>query len=371
MKVPMLDLKAQYEPLLPRVREAMDKVLEENNYIMGHQVKELEEKMAAYLGVRHAIGCASGTDALVLAVQALGIGPGDEVITTPFTFFATASSIWRNGAKPRFADIDPCTFNLDPDKIEAVITPRTKAIMPVHLFGQCCDMERIMEIAHKHGLKVIEDNAQGIGCTWNGKMSCTFGDIGTLSFFPSKNLGAMGDGGMCITNDADLASKLRQLRVHGENPKYYHKWVGLNSRLDTLQAAILDVKLDHLAGWSEARRANAAYYNDKLASIPQVKTPYIAEEAVSIYNQYTLICEERDSLLEHIKSRDIGCAIYYPKPLHLQECFAELGYNEGDLPVAERASRQVLSIPIYPELTEAQKLYVFDAIRDFYRGKGE
>jgi dTDP-4-amino-4,6-dideoxygalactose transaminase len=350
----MLNLQAQYEPLLPDIRAAMDTVLKENNYIMGHQVKELEEKMASYLGARYAVGCASGTDALVLAVQALGIGPGDEVITTPFTFFATASSIWRNGAKPRFADIDPHTFNLDPDQIEAAITPRTKAIMPVHLFGQCCDMERIMKIARKHGLKVIEDNAQGIGCTWNGKMSCTFGDIGTLSFFPSKNLGAMGDGGMCVTD--------------GENPKYYHQWVGLNSRLDTLQAAILNVKLDHLAGWSEARRANAAYYNEKLAGIPQVKIPYIAEKAVTIYNQYTLICAERDALLEHLKDRDIGCAVYYPKPLHLQECFAELGYKEGDLPVAEQTARQVLSIPIYPELTEAQKRYVFDAIRDFYRG---
>jgi dTDP-4-amino-4,6-dideoxygalactose transaminase len=214
----MLNLQAQYEPLLPDIRAAMDTVLKENNYIMGHQVKELEEKMASYLGARYAVGCASGTDALVLAVQALGIGPGDEVITTPFTFFATASSIWRNGAKPRFADIDPHTFNLDPDQIEAAITPRTKAIMPVHLFGQCCDMERIMKIARKHGLKVIEDNAQGIGCTWNGKMSCTFGDIGTLSFFPSKNLGAMGDGGMCVTDDADLAAKLRQLGSTAKTP---------------------------------------------------------------------------------------------------------------------------------------------------------
>ncbi len=363
----MLDLQAQYEPLLPRIRTAMDKVLSEHNFIMGHQVKELEQKMAAYLGVPYAIGCASGTDALVLAVKALGIGPGDEVITTPFSFFATASSIWRNGAKPRFADIDPRTFNLDPDKIEAAITPSTKAIMPVHIFGQCCDMERIMKIARRHGLKVIEDNAQGIGCTFGGKVSCSFGDIGTLSFFPSKNLGAMGDGGMCLTDDADLAAKLRQLRVHGENPKYHHQWVGLNSRLDTLQAAILDVKLDHLASWSEARRANAAWYNEKLAGIPQVKTPCIAPEAVSIYNQYTLLCEDRDALLKYLKSRDIGCAVYYPLPLHLQECFAELGYKPGDLPVAEATAQKVLSIPVYPELTEAQKLYVLDAIRDFYR----
>jgi dTDP-4-amino-4,6-dideoxygalactose transaminase len=367
MKVPMLDLHAQYEPLMPEIRLAMEKVFSEHNYIMGHQVKELEEKIAAYLGIRHAVGCASGTDALVLAIKALGIGHGDEVITTPFTFFATASSIWRNGAVPRFVDIDPRTFNLDPGRIEAAITPKTKAIMPVHLFGQSCDMDSIMEIARRHGLRVIEDNAQGIGCTWNGRMSCSFGDIGTLSFFPSKNLGAMGDGGMCLTNDDELAARLRQLRVHGENPKYYHKWVGLNSRLDTLQAAILKVKLDALADWSESRRANAAYYNERLASVPQVQTPYIAPEAVTIYNQYTLLCERRDELLKYLQAREIGCAIYYPLPLHLQECFAGLGYAKGDLPVAEEISSKVLSIPVYPELTDAQKLFVFDAIRDFYR----
>ncbi|MDD2683726.1 MAG: DegT/DnrJ/EryC1/StrS family aminotransferase, partial [Candidatus Cloacimonetes bacterium] len=260
MKVPMLDLNAQYEPLMADIRAALDKVFEEHHYIMGSQVKALEERVQEYLGIKHAIGCASGTDALVLAIKALGIGDGDEVITTPFTFFATASSIWRNHAKPIFVDIDPKTFNLDPQKIEAAITPRTKAIMPVHLFGQCSDMQAIMEIAKKHNLKVIEDNAQGIGSTWNGQMSCSFGDIGTLSFFPSKNLGAMGDAGMCLTNSDDLAAKLRQLRVHGENPKYYHKWVGLNSRLDTMQAAILLVKLEALAAWSDARRANAAFY---------------------------------------------------------------------------------------------------------------
>lgn len=364
----MLDLQAQYEPLLHEIRTAMDKVMSEHNYIMGHQVKELEEKMAAYHGMKYAIGCASGTDALVLAVKSLGIGHGDEIITTPFTFFATASSIWRNGAMPRFVDIDPRTFNLDPDKIEAAITPNTKAIMPVHLFGQCCDMDKIMKIARRHHLKVIEDNAQGIGCTWNKKVSCSFGDIGTLSFFPSKNLGAMGDGGMCLTDDAEMAAKLRQLRVHGEDPKYYHKWVGLNSRLDTMQAAILDIKLNHLASWSESRRANAAYYNERLAGIPQVKTPHIAPEAVSIYNQYTLICEDRDALLEYLRSRDVGCAVYYPRPLHLQDCFVDLGYRAGDMPVSEETSRKVLSIPIYPELSEAQKLYVFDVIRDFYRG---
>lgn len=368
MKVPMLDLHAQYEPLMPAIRAALDQVFAEHHYIMGAQVKELEDKVSRHLGIKHAVGCASGTDALVLAIKALGIGEGDEVITTPFTFFATASSIWRNHATPRFTDIDPRTFNLDPDKIEAAITPRTKAIMPVHLFGQSCDMARIMEIAHKHDLKVIEDNAQGIGSTWDGKMSCSFGDIGTLSFFPSKNLGAMGDAGMCLTNDDDLAAKLRQLRVHGENPKYFHKWVGLNSRLDTMQAAILSVKLDHLEAWSEARRANGAFYDEQLKDVPQVRTPYIAPQARTIYNQYTLVCERRDGLMKHLQQKDIGCAIYYPLPLHLQECFASLGYKKGDLPVSEKMAQSVLSIPIYPELSLEHKQYVCESIKEFYQG---
>lgn len=366
MKVPMLDLHAQYEPLMLKIKEAMERVYADHHYIMGPQVKELEDKMAAYLGIKHAIGCASGTDALVLAIKALGIGEGDEVITTPFTFFATASSIWRNFAKPVFVDIDPLTFNLDPSKIEAAITPNTKAIMPVHLFGQCADMDGIMAIAKKHNLYVIEDNAQGIGSTWNGKMSCSFGDIGTLSFFPSKNLGAMGDAGMCLTNDDDLAAKLRQLRVHGENPKYYHQWVGLNSRLDTVQAAILNVKLDALEGWSKARRANADFYNARLKNLPGVRIPHIDNKAVSIYNQYTLICEKRDELLAYLQAKGIGCAVYYPLPLHVQECFATLGYKKGDLPVAEEMATKVLSIPIYPELGDEAKQYVCDAIMAFY-----
>lgn len=362
----MLDLNAQYEPLMADIRKAIDKVFEAHHYIMGAEVKALEVRMQEYLGIKHAVACASGTDALVLAIQALGIGEGDEVITTAFTFFATASSIWRNHAHPVFVDIDAQTFNLDPAKIEAAITARTKAIMPVHLFGQCADMGAIMAIAKKHNLKVIEDNAQGIGSTWDGKMSCAFGDIGTLSFFPSKNLGAMGDAGMCLCNDDDLAMKLRQLRLHGENPKYYHKWVGLNSRLDTMQAAILLVKLEKLAAWSEARRANAAFYNAGLAGIEDLITPYIDPKAVSIYNQYTLITSRRDALMQHLQDHGIGCAVYYPLPLHLQECFAELNYHAGDLPITEAMSQKVLSIPIYPELTAEMKQYVVDCIQDFF-----
>ena len=366
MKVPMLDLHAQYEPLMPKIREALEKVFASHHYIMGPQVKELEDKMSQYLGIKHAIACASGTDALVLAIKALGIGEGDEVITTPFTFFATASSIWRNFARPVFVDIDPLTFNLDPSKIEAAITPRTKAIIPVHLFGQCADMDAIMAIAKKHNLFVIEDNAQGIGSTWKGEMSCSFGDIGTLSFFPSKNLGAMGDAGMCLTNSDDFAAKLRQLRVHGENPKYFHKWVGLNSRMDTIQAAVLSVKLDALEYWSKGRRANADYYNSRLKNVTGIRIPHIDSRAVSIYNQYTLVCENRDGLLAHLQAKQIGCAVYYPLPLHLQECFSSLGYKKGDLKVSEEIADKVLSIPIYSELSDEQKKYVCDSIIEFY-----
>ncbi|MDD3536069.1 MAG: DegT/DnrJ/EryC1/StrS family aminotransferase [Candidatus Cloacimonetes bacterium] len=366
MKVPMLDLHAQYEPMLDAIRSRMEKVFQNHHYIMGEEVHELEAKMEAYLGIKHAIGCASGTDALVLAIKALDIHEDDEVITTPFTFFATASSIWRNHAKPVFVDICPKTFNIDASKIEAAITPRTKAIMPVHLFGQCADMPAIMEIARKHKLKVIEDNAQGIGSTFDGQMSCSFGDIGTLSFFPSKNLGAMGDAGMCLTNDDELAKSLRQLRVHGENPKYFHKCVGLNSRLDTLQAAVLLVKLDYLADWSESRRKNAAYYNQQLKDVQQVITPYIAANAVSIYNQYTLICEERDALQKHLQSKEIGCAVYYPLPLHLQECFSSLGYQKGDMPISESYAGKVLSLPIYPEISQEMQDYVVKSIKEFY-----
>lgn len=367
MKVPLLDLNAQYKPIMPQLRQAIDEVLLNHQYIMGPQVKSFEQKIAAYLSVKHAVGCASGTDALVLAIKALGVGDGDEVITTPFTFFATASSIWRNNAKLVFVDIDAQTFNLDPVLIEKAITPRTRVIMPVHLFGQSCDMDAIMSIAKKHNLFVIEDNAQGIGSTWSGRTAGSYGDIGTLSFFPSKNLGAMGDAGMCLTNDDDLAAKLRQLRVHGENPKYYHKWVGLNSRLDTMQAAILSVKLDYLKDWSEGRRRNADQYNKKLNSVSQIKLPYIHSQALTIYNQFTLIAEQRDELMQHLQDNEIGCAIYYPLPLHLQECFASLGGRKGDCPVAEEMAGKVLSIPVYAELSKAQLDFVIDTIKNFYK----
>jgi dTDP-4-amino-4,6-dideoxygalactose transaminase len=366
MKVPLLDLYAQYDPIMPKLKLAIEQVISNHNYIMGTQVKQFEDKMADYLDIKHAIGCASGTDALVLALKALEVGAGTEVITTPLTFFATASSIWRNNSRPVFVDIDPRTFNLDATLIEKAITPRTKAIMPVHLFGQPCDMDAIMTIAKKHNLYVIEDNAQGIGAKWDDKTACSIGDIGTLSFFPSKNLGAMGDAGMCMTNNDELAARLKQLRVHGENPKYFHKWVGLNSRLDTIQAAVLNEKLDYLQGWSEARRKNAEYYYAQLKDIPQIKLPYIHPKAYTIYDQFTLIAEKRDELLKHLLDNGVGCAVYYPLPLHLQECFAELGGKKGDFPVSEELAGKVLSIPIYSELTREQQDYVIETIRTFF-----
>jgi dTDP-4-amino-4,6-dideoxygalactose transaminase len=366
MKVPLLDLNAQYAPIIDKIKQEINKVLETHQYILGPQVKEFEEKMTKYHGAKHAIGCASGTDALILALKALGIGAGDEVITTPFTFFATAGSIHRCGAKPVFVDIDPDTYNIDADLIEASITSKTKAIMPVHLFGQPAEMDKIMAIAKKHNLYVIEDNAQGIGSKYDGQVSATIGDIGTLSFFPSKNLGAMGDGGMCITNSDDFAAKLFQLRVHGENPKYIHKWVGLNSRLDSLQAAILSVKLDYLQGWSDARRHNAEYYFQHLSDIPQIKLPYIHPKAYSIYNQFTIAVENRDGLMKHLHENEIGNAIYYPLSLHLQECFADLGYKKGDLPISESCTGKVLSIPIDAALSDEQKGYIVQVIRNYY-----
>ena len=367
MKVPMLDLNAQYLPILDDIRAEIEKVFTTHAYKLGPQVKEFEEDIKEFCNVKHAIGCASGTDALLLALLALNISEGDEVITTPFTFFATAGTIHRVGATPVFADVKTDTFNIDPQKIESVITSKTKAIMPVHLFGQPAEMDKIMDIARKYDLKVIEDNAQGIGAEFDGKVAGTIGDIGTLSFFPSKNLGAMGDGGMCLTNDDELSTKLFQLRVHGENPQYYHKWVGLNSRLDTIQAAVLLVKLRSLQSWSEARRQNAEYYYKHLSDIPQIKLPVIHKKATSIYNQFTLLAEQRDELLKYLRAHDIGCAVYYPRVLHLQECFTYLNYKEGDFPVSEELAKKVISIPVFSEISREQQDFVISTIREFYR----
>jgi len=367
MKVPLLDLKSQYDDIMPSVREAFEKIFATHHYILGPEVAELEAAVAKYCGVKHAIGCASGTDALVLSLKAIDIQPGDEVITTPFTFFATAGSIHRVDGVPVFVDIDPKTLNLDPDKIEAAITEKTKAILPVHLFGQMAEMDKIMAIAKKHNLKVIEDAAQGIGATHRNISAGNYGDIATLSFFPSKNLGAMGDAGMCLTNDDELAEIITLLRTHGEHPKYIHKWVGLNSRIDTLQAAVLLVKLPYLTKWTKQRQENAEYYFQNMKDIEQISLPHILPEATSIFNQFTLIVQKRDELLEYLRKNDVGCNIYYPKALHLQECFSYLNHSKGDFPESEYASEHVISIPIYSELNTDQQDYVISKIKEFYQ----
>ena len=367
MRVQLLDLEAQDANIKEEIKKEISKVMETHQYILGKQVKEFEKMIEEYCRCDHAIGCASGTDALILALKALDIEAGDEVITTPFTFFATAGSISRIGAKIVFSDIDSKTFNIDPQKIEAAITPKTKAIIVVHLFGQPAEMDKIMEIAKKHNLKVIEDNAQGIGAEYDGQIAGTIADIGILSFFPSKNLGCMGDGGMCLTNDIQLADKLKQLRVHGENPKYYHKWVGLNSRLDTIQAAVLKIKLPLLDNWNDARRKNGEYYLKSMQDIKEIKMPFIHSKAKTIFNQFTLLAENRDGLMKHLQKNEIGCAIYYPKPLHVQECFADLGYKEGDFLISEETAEMVVSIPVYPELPREQQDFVIEKIREFYK----
>lgn len=357
MKVPLLDLKAQFASLREEILSSVTEVLESQVCIGGPKVAELEQKVAALSDCKSAVGVSSGTDALLCSLMALGIGAGDEVITTPFTFFATAGCIARTGATPVFVDIDPRTYNIDPNLIEAAITPRTKAIMPVHLFGQVCAMDSITEVAARRGLYVIEDAAQSISATYRGRKAGSIGTVGCFSFFPSKNLGGAGDGGMIVTNDEELGKRIALFRNHGAKPKYYHKFVGGNFRLDPIQAAVLLVKLPRLDAYSEARRKNAAYYNSRFNG-EDVVTPYIAPECVSIYNQYVIRVSTRDELLAKLKAEDIGTEVYYPVPLHLQECFRSLGYRPGDLPEAERAAAEVLALPVYPELPEASRVFV-------------
>lgn len=354
MKVPLLDLKAQYATIREEVLAAVSDVLESQVCIGGPKVAELEREVAALSGSKYAVGASSGTDALLNTMMSLGLGPGDEVITTPFTFFATAGCIARTGATPVFVDIDSRTYNIDPALIEAAVGPRTKAIVPVHLFGQMADMDPIMEIAARHGLAVIEDAAQAISATYKGRQAGSIGTAGCFSFFPSKNLGGAGDGGMIVTNDEALFERLVLMRNHGSKPKYYHQHIGGNFRLDPLQAAILMVKLPHLNEWSEARRRHAAWYDAHFAGTGIV-TPYISPDCVSIYNQYVIRTENRDELMAHLKANEIGVEIYYPVPMHLQQCFAHLGYKKGDLPESEKAAEEVLALPVYPEMTLAMQ----------------
>lgn len=371
MQVSFLDLKEQHASLREELRAAIDRVVDTQQFIMGPDVRLLEAEVARYAGTRRAVGCASGSDALLLALMALDVRPGDEVITTPFTFFATAGAIARVGARPRFVDIEPRTYNIDTRKIEAAIGPRTRALLPVHLYGQCAEMAGVLGAAARHNLPVIEDAAQAIGADDDGRRAGAMGIIGCFSFYPTKNLGAAGDGGILTTNDDALAARLSELRVHGGATEYHHREVGFNSRLDTLQAAVLRVKLPHLDRWSEARRARAALYTRLFAEAGlshALTTPWTRPGATHIFHQYVIrvAAERRDALVDHLGQHGVGTKIYYPVPLHLQECFGYLGYRQGDLPEAERAARETLALPIYPELRPEQQEYVVDVVRRFF-----
>ena len=377
MTIPLLDLSAQHQPIHAELMAAIERVLSSQAFILGPDVTKLEERIAAYSQASAGIGVSSGTDALLVALMALDIGPGHEVITSPYSFFATAGAIVRVGARPVFVDIDPATYNIDPARIERAISPNTKAIIPVHLYGQCADMAPVMSIAQRHGLHVIEDAAQAIGADYvDGRRAGSIGTVGCFSFFPSKNLGAMGDGGMVVTNDLDLAERIRVLRVHGSKPKYYHRVIGGNFRLDSIQAAVLNVKLNYLDEWTRRRQENAARYRtlfketgltDKPGiALPEAQYQRAGVKHHHIYNQFVIRVPRRDQLMAHLTQQGIGSEIYYPVPFHLQECFRALGYNEGDFPESERAAKETLALPIYQGMTADQQTAVVKAIRGFY-----
>jgi dTDP-4-amino-4,6-dideoxygalactose transaminase len=366
---PFVDLKAQYATIRDEVMQAVTRVMESQGFILGPEVQAFENEIARYVGVRFAVGCASGTDALILALLALNIGPGDEVITTPFTFVATAGAVARAGATPVFVDIDPETFNIDPESIKPAITPRTRAIIPVHLFGLASDMDPVLKLAAAHKLAVIEDVAQAIGAKYKNAHLGALGTFGCFSFFPSKNLGGAGDGGLVTTTDAGLAERVRAMRVHGSRKKYYCEMLGTNSRLDALQAAILRVKLGHLDSWTVARRRNAERYwtlGARYGLERFIKIPLAPADCYHVFNQFTIRSAQRDQLQEFLRARGIPTEIYYPHPLHLQPAFSYLGYREGQFPKSEAASREVLSLPIYPELSEEQQMKVISTIADFF-----
>jgi dTDP-4-amino-4,6-dideoxygalactose transaminase len=365
MKVPLLDLQAQYRPIRDEILAAMTRVADSQRFIMGPEIDALEAELATLLGVEHAIAVSSGTDAVLLPLMALGIGAGDEVITPTYSFFATAGCVSRVGARPVLVDIDPATFNIDPDAVARAITPRTKAIVPVHLFGLSADLDPILDIASRAGIPVIEDAAQAIGATYKSRLVGGLGTFGCFSFFPSKNLGAFGDAGLVTTNDAALAKRARLLRTHGMQPKYYHHLIGGNFRMDALQAAVLRVKAPHLAAWTAGRRRNAARYRQlfRKAGLDSVITlPIEPPDRRHIFNQFVIRAAERDALKRHLDEQGIGNEIYYPVPFHLQPCFADLGYAPGAFPHAERAANETLAIPIYGELTPEQQARVVSAI---------
>lgn len=370
MKVPLLDLKAQYKSIKSEIDRAVAEVFESQLFINGPQVKECEEAVAEYCKAKYAVGVSSGTDALLISLMVEGIGAGNEVITTDYSFFSTAGCISRTGAKPVFVDIDPATYNITPEQIEDRISDRTKAIIPVHLYGQLADMDPIMEIANKYNLVVIEDDAQAIGAEYKGKRAGTIGHYGCFSFFPSKNLGTAGDGGMVVTNDPNRSEMLKIFRNHGSNPKYRHKFIGGNFRLDTIHAAVILAKLPHLDSWSKGRQKNAKRYEklfkgkglleNGVKSLPAVRTNR------HIYNQFIIRAAQRDELKDYLTEKGIGCEIYYPLPFHLQECFASLGYKRGDFPESEKAAGETLALPVYPELTDEQAEFVVETISEFY-----
>ncbi|MEX0829558.1 MAG: DegT/DnrJ/EryC1/StrS family aminotransferase [Nitrospirales bacterium] len=368
MNVPLLDLKTQYARIQPEIMKAIEEVCAQQSFILGAHVEQLEQTLARFIGTKHAIGVASGSDALLLSLMELDIQPGDEVITAPFTFFATTGVISRLQARPVFVDVCADTFNLDPEQLAEKITPRTKAILPVHLFGQCADMEAINAVADAQGIPVIEDACQAIGAVRNGIQAGAFGRTGCFSFFPSKNLGAFGDGGLISTNDPKVAERLKLLRVHGSRSEYHHHLIGMNSRLDALQAAILHVKFQHLADWTATRQKNADSYRRLFhgQGLDQhVTLPVVAPANIHVYNQFTIRTPKRDAVSAYLTEKGIGNRIYYPVPLHLQECYETLGYHKGDFPVAEHAAQEVLSLPIYPELTTEQITYVVETIKQF------
>ncbi|MCT6923383.1 DegT/DnrJ/EryC1/StrS family aminotransferase [Metasolibacillus sp.] len=369
MKIPMLDLSEQYQAIKEDILTELDKVMSSSQFILGNNVKKIEEDIAKLSNTKHGVGVANGSDAIHIALQAAGIGSGDEVITTAFTFFATGGSIIRASATPVFVDIDPLTYNIDPSKVEEAITEKTKAIIAVNLYGHMADIVKLSEIAKKHNLVLIEDAAQAIGAKQNGKSVGELSSAATYSFFPTKNLGAYGDGGMLVTSDDQIAENARVIRVHGSKPKYYHKIMGYNSRLDELQAAVLNVKLPNLGNWTEQRRNHAAYYtvniNEKLGDV--IKTPVELDGYYHVYHQYTIQVENRDELQEFLKEQGISTMVYYPVPLHLQPVFEKLGYVEGDLPITEKAAREVLSLPMFPELKKEQQDYILGKLIEYYQ----
>jgi dTDP-4-amino-4,6-dideoxygalactose transaminase len=368
-QIPLLDLKAQHKTIREQVIAEVVRVVDAQRFILGEDVSRFEAQIAAYCETRFAVGCASGSDALILALMALEIGPGDEVLTTPYTFFATAGAVSRAGAKPVFVDVEENTFNLNAALLEeaAAAHPKIRAIMPVHLFGACADMDPILTVAAERGIPVIEDAAQAIGAEYKGRRAGSMGQIGGFSFFPSKNLGGYGDGGMVTTNDEALAKKLTALRVHGRTGKYFHEWIGVNSRLDALQAALLAVKFQHLDEWTAGRQKNADAYRARLAGLAEVVTPAAKEyQTRHVYNQFSIRCSRRNELQAYLKEKGVGSEVYYPLPLHLQPCYADLGYRKGDFPVSEKLAEESLALPIHSELTEEDIDYICEVIHGFY-----